>query len=74
MRGLWEMVTLVDRCYLNYHWSQLIGHSYSNSLGMVTIRATRPIVGVTTHHDLAAIRSLNLRECCNTDFQMLELK
>ena len=36
--------TLIDQCYLNYHWSQINGHSYSNSLGMVTIRATRPIV------------------------------
>ena len=40
--------TVVDRCYRNYHWSQLIGHSYSNSLGMVIIRATRPIVDATT--------------------------
>ena len=51
---------LVDRCYLIYHWSQLIGHCYSNSLGMVTITATRPIVGVTTRHDLAIIWSLTL--------------
>ena len=43
----------------HYHWSQLIGHSYSNSLGMVTIRAIRTI-GVTTRHDLSAIRSPNL--------------
>ena len=66
--------TLVEQCYLNYHWSQLIGHSYSNSLGMVTIRATRPIVGVTTRHDLTTIRSLKLRECCNTNFQIVELR
>ena len=62
---------LVDRCYRNYHWNQLISHSYSNSLGMVTIRATRPIVGVTTRHDVAAIPSSNLRECCNTNVQRL---
>ena len=58
---------LVNWCYLNYYWSQLVGHSYSNSLGMVTIRATRSVVGVTTCHDLVSIRSPNLRECCNAD-------
>ena len=65
--------TLIDRYYLNYYGSQLIGHMYRNSLGMVTIRVTSPIVDVTTFHDLATVRSLNLRECCNTDVQTLEL-
>ena len=31
-------------------------------------------LGVTTRHDLANIRSLNLRECCDTDVQTLELR
>uniref|UniRef100_A0A8C4X0X6 MOB family member 4, phocein n=1 Tax=Eptatretus burgeri TaxID=7764 RepID=A0A8C4X0X6_EPTBU len=59
---------------LCHRFTKQIGHSYSNSLGMVTIRATRPIVGGTTHHNLAAIRSPNLRECCNTDVQTPELR
>ena len=65
---------LIDRCYLNYHGSQFVEHGYSNSLGMETIRATRPLVCVTTCPDLTTIRSLNLRKCCNTDVQTLELK
>ena len=66
--------TLIDGSYLDYHGSQLIGHSFSNSLVVLTIRATRPIVGVTTRHDFVEIRSPNLRECCNTDVQTLELR
>ena len=38
--------------------SQLLEHSYSNSLGMVTIRATRPVVGVAAYHELT------FRVCC----------
>jgi len=65
---------LIDRCYLNYQWSQLIEYSYSIYLGMVTTRATRPTVSVTTRHELSAIRCPNLRECCNTDVQTLKLR
>ena len=37
-------------------------------------QSDRPIGGVTTCHDVAAIRSPNLRECCNTEVQTLELR
>ena len=52
--------TLVYWCYLNYHWSQVIGHSDSNSWAMVTIRVTRSILAVTTLHELTTILCLNL--------------
>jgi len=39
---------LIDWCYLNYHKTQHIEHSYSNSVGMETIRETRSVVGITT--------------------------
>ena len=64
-----SFLSLVDRCYLICNWSQLIGHSYSNSLGMVTVRATRPIVDVTAGHNLISIQSPNHRECCTQQFE-----
>ena len=59
---------------LNYHGSPFIWHSYSSSLGMVTIRVTRPVVGVTSHHDLTTISSPSLKKWCNTDVQTLEFR
>ena len=71
--NLSSLNTPVDRCYLNYHWGQLMRHSYSNSLGVVTIRATRPRVGAITRHNLSTFRSPNFRVCCNTNVQTIPM-